>query len=258
MASLKSGSIPQKGDFSPHLGDMAKNQITSCGSLKDLLSDQKDYLVEEMVKKLRVYSAPGGNVLVDTQEGAYRIKIFIDLTIRALEGKQDLFFLDSELSGYFRSSQYFELSYICQFYATFLTTVNELLRRVPPVEKIKLYEEYLDLAEIIFKGFTILAVCYTETKEEKVMAKIKELQELYEFTHKVLYSYKMEDPLSQREMDVLKGMVEGKSNDLISKTLFISEHTVRSHIKNIYRKLNVSSKGQAVAKAMRLKLFQEL
>jgi DNA-binding CsgD family transcriptional regulator len=59
-------------------------------------------------------------------------------------------------------------------------------------------------------------------------------------------------------MDVLKRMVEGKSNDLISKTLFISEHTVRSHIKNIYRKLNVSSKGQAVAKAMRLKLFQDL
>ena len=56
--------------------------------------------------------------------------------------------------------------------------------------------------------------------------------------------------LTQRELEILKGIVSGYTDHKIAASLFISEHTVRTHIKNLYRKLGVSSKSQAVAKAI--------
>jgi DNA-binding NarL/FixJ family response regulator len=57
-------------------------------------------------------------------------------------------------------------------------------------------------------------------------------------------------PLTQRELEVLKGIVAGHTDRKIAESLFISQHTVRTHIKSLYRKLDVSSKSQAVAKAI--------
>jgi DNA-binding CsgD family transcriptional regulator len=50
-------------------------------------------------------------------------------------------------------------------------------------------------------------------------------------------------------------MVAGHTDRNIAGSLCISEHTVRTHIKSIYRKLNVSSKSQAVAKAIQDKII---
>jgi DNA-binding NarL/FixJ family response regulator len=59
-----------------------------------------------------------------------------------------------------------------------------------------------------------------------------------------------ETPLSSREMDILKGLVDGKSYITIANTLFISPHTVRKHMTNIYDKLHVHSKVEAVTMAI--------
>jgi DNA-binding NarL/FixJ family response regulator len=61
--------------------------------------------------------------------------------------------------------------------------------------------------------------------------------------------------LSDREMDVLKGLVDGLSYKQIADKHFISLLTVQSHIKKTYEKLQVHSKNEAVAKAMRSRLF---
>ena len=53
-------------------------------------------------------------------------------------------------------------------------------------------------------------------------------------------------PLSERETEVLKGIADGKSYTKIALDLFISKETVRSHIKNIYQKLAVNSKVEAL------------
>ncbi len=53
-------------------------------------------------------------------------------------------------------------------------------------------------------------------------------------------------PLSERETAVLKCISEGKSYTRIALDLFISKETVRSHIKNIYQKLAVNSKAEAL------------
>lgn len=55
-------------------------------------------------------------------------------------------------------------------------------------------------------------------------------------------------PLSEREFDVLNCIYEGKTNQQITDSLFISINTVKTHINNIYLKLDVSSRSQAITK----------
>ena len=54
--------------------------------------------------------------------------------------------------------------------------------------------------------------------------------------------------LSEREAAVLNLLVQGKSNPAISKKLYISVNTVKNHLKNIYKKMSVTTRAEAVAK----------
>lgn len=54
------------------------------------------------------------------------------------------------------------------------------------------------------------------------------------------------DKLSKREMDILMAFTNGFSYTEISDAMFISPHTVRTHLKNIYSKIGVNSKAEAV------------
>jgi LuxR family maltose regulon positive regulatory protein len=62
--------------------------------------------------------------------------------------------------------------------------------------------------------------------------------------------------LKTREIEVLKLIQEGASNSEISEELFISINTVKTHILNIYAKLDVHSRTKAVAKAKELNLIE--
>ncbi|GAA4326860.1 response regulator transcription factor [Mucilaginibacter gynuensis] len=55
-----------------------------------------------------------------------------------------------------------------------------------------------------------------------------------------------DSPLSEREKEVLQGIAQGKTYSRIALDLFISKETVRTHIKNIYQKLAVNSKADAL------------
>ena len=61
-------------------------------------------------------------------------------------------------------------------------------------------------------------------------------------------------PLTKREKDVLTLLCNGESYKMIADNLCISSETVHSHIKKIYKKLEVNSKSEAVAKALREKI----
>jgi LuxR family maltose regulon positive regulatory protein len=60
------------------------------------------------------------------------------------------------------------------------------------------------------------------------------------------------EPLSEREIEVLLLIAAGFSNQVIADKLFISLNTVRTHTKNIYTKLDVHSRTQAIARAKEL------
>jgi DNA-binding NarL/FixJ family response regulator len=57
--------------------------------------------------------------------------------------------------------------------------------------------------------------------------------------------------LSEREREILRHVAEGKRNDDIAATLFISPQTVQTHVRNVLGKLEVHSKLEAVALAVR-------
>ena len=57
------------------------------------------------------------------------------------------------------------------------------------------------------------------------------------------------EPLTNREIEVLRMLAKGVSNQEIAKSLFISPETVKRHLSNIYRKLKVGSRHQAVVSA---------
>lgn len=61
--------------------------------------------------------------------------------------------------------------------------------------------------------------------------------------------------LSKRELEILNLMAQGHSNEEIAKSLFISLSTVKSHNQNLFMKLDVKRRIQAVEKAKRLSLI---
>ncbi len=62
-------------------------------------------------------------------------------------------------------------------------------------------------------------------------------------------------PLTSRETEVLEQLAKGKSYSIIADELFIHKETVKSHIKNIYFKLQVNSKAEALEIARKNKLI---
>jgi transcriptional regulator EpsA len=62
--------------------------------------------------------------------------------------------------------------------------------------------------------------------------------------------------LTERERQVLRGLGEGRSNQQIAQALEISALTVKNHVQRILRKLGVSNRAHAVARAMGLRLLE--
>jgi LuxR family maltose regulon positive regulatory protein len=63
------------------------------------------------------------------------------------------------------------------------------------------------------------------------------------------------EPLSDRELDVLRLLAAGRSNPEIAEALFISLNTVKAHVKSVFGKLGVHNRSQALLRAQELKLI---
>jgi len=61
--------------------------------------------------------------------------------------------------------------------------------------------------------------------------------------------------LSAREYEVLQLLAKGKSNAEIGEELYLSIHTIKTHVSNLYLKMDVKSRTQAMDKAKRLKII---
>jgi LuxR family maltose regulon positive regulatory protein len=64
------------------------------------------------------------------------------------------------------------------------------------------------------------------------------------------------EPLSERELEVLRLVVAGLANRDIAEELIISLNTVKWHTKNIYGKLQAHSRAQAIARAYELEIIK--
>lgn len=143
----------------------------------------------------------------------------------------------------------------------------ELLRAEYPGLKILMLTDYGD-DERIFDSLRAGAVGYLLKNSgiEKITAAIREAWQggapmSGEVAKKVLAYFRNQQKtgrltaaLSTREKEVLDALTAGLSDKLIADKLCISIPTVRFHLKNIYAKLHVNSRSEAVIKAMQEKL----
>ncbi len=113
-----------------------------------------------------------------------------------------------------------------------------------------------DSEEDVFRGLEAGAMGYI-LKDSPQTTLISAIQAVYngkrtispELAQKLLQR-KTYPRLSPREMDIIRLMKEGKSNQIISVHLNITESTVKSHVKNILFKLGANDRTQAVTKAL--------
>lgn len=122
--------------------------------------------------------------------------------------------------------------------------------------------------EKIFQSIKAGAIGYIlkKTPTEKIISSIKEASQggapmSPEVARRVLGYFK-ENPLSkissklsEREIEILESLMEGLSYKAIGEKLFLSVHTVRFHLHNIYEKLHVKSRAEAVSLAIKNKLL---
>jgi DNA-binding NarL/FixJ family response regulator len=99
-----------------------------------------------------------------------------------------------------------------------------------------------------------------ETSPVDILNSIKEVNQggspmSPSIARRIIGSFKpaAENPLTKRENEILEKLCEGENYKLIADSLFISGHTVRAHIKSIYGKLHVNSRGEAVKVAIKNK-----
>jgi DNA-binding NarL/FixJ family response regulator len=67
----------------------------------------------------------------------------------------------------------------------------------------------------------------------------------------VLFNFRRGPGLTEREVDVLKGVAAGLSDKEIALKLFLSEPTVKSHLRSVYQKLRIHNRAQAAAYAVK-------
>lgn len=123
------------------------------------------------------------------------------------------------------------------------------------------YEVYIGFIAVIFTALGIwLALKLSKPKIETVVVE----KEVYINTNENLpgqeafvlnTSIVSQLELSKRELEVLGLLAQGHSNQEIAEKLFVSVSTVKTHIQNLFEKLDVKRRMQAVEKAKRLRLI---
>ncbi|MCP4675052.1 MAG: response regulator transcription factor [Deltaproteobacteria bacterium] len=106
-------------------------------------------------------------------------------------------------------------------------------------------EEMADAIRTVHKGEALIQPAMAR----EVVAEFSRLARGYSSGQNV-----RSEPLTDRELDVLKAMAEVLSNLEISKKLSITEGTVKNHVSNLLTKLNTRDRIQAVLKAQRISL----
>lgn len=138
------------------------------------------------------------------------------------------------------------------------------LKALYPALQVLMLTVYAD-DEHIFEAICAGACGYLlkDTPPTKLLEAIRELREggapmSPEIARKVVTMFQKTAPpptneqqLSPRELQVLKSLAEGHSYKTAAAALSLSEDTIRFHVRNIYEKLHVHSKSEAVLKAFR-------
>lgn len=181
----------------------------------------------------------GYKYLIDNTDGFKVVSVYRsyeDATKKIFNEKPDVLLLDVELPG-----------------ISGIDAIPKLKKLIPEtwILILTVYEQ----EEKIFRALGNGASGYLtkNTPHEKIIDAIREVVEgggpmSAHIARMVIQSFKKneETPLTRRETEILEQIATGKSRKRIADELFIDLETVKSHIKNIYHKLDVHSKADAI------------
>jgi DNA-binding CsgD family transcriptional regulator len=224
-------------------------------SLGEYLLSHIDNIVEQMCQRLALLPrSPDREYQIQTEKDRKRLCRWMEELIGGLGGRQDFFLIDQQRAIELPSLQSLGLEFSFHYYNIFQHVLKEHLVKICEEEKpdpLTLCLELQDLNNILLQGYNCIATYYVKTREDRI-EKILRMREIQDFQ-----THMLQEPLSKREMEVLKCIADGHSDQAIADALFISKNTIRSHIKNIYRKLAVTSKAQAISKAFYYKILDK-
>jgi DNA-binding NarL/FixJ family response regulator len=127
-----------------------------------------------------------------------------------------------------------------------LLTVNDEMQSVENIAPPSLEEELETMPPVSISAF--ISRVYEAAIHTNMVAVNKVLAF---FNHRLEESTKNGYGLTSRELEILRCLVSGDTYKKIASHCHISVGTVRSHIMNIYRKLDVNSRSNAIVKAMK-------
>jgi len=140
--------------------------------------------------------------------------------------------------------------------------LSKLKKHLPELNIIMLtiHEE----SELVFSSLEKGAIGYL-LKSNNPNLILQGIREVYQggspmspsIARKIITSFQPEKDnlLTKRELEILQELSIGANNKKIAEDLFISTNTVKAHIKNIYKKLHVHSRAEAVSKAIKKRMI---
>jgi len=181
----------------------------SSPDLRDLICRHKDYIIQEMKRRLdQLQRSPYQDFILRTKDGQRRFDIWVDLVIRSLDGNHEPFFADQERVGYSRDVQGFGLENAFQIYNIFKQVIFGILQRSVESKKIislNLCEDLEKLNEILFQGYRIVTASFMKTREERITEKVTHLKELYRFTQEIITIFDLEE-IANLILSKMKGL----------------------------------------------------
>ena len=188
-----------------------------------LIIDDNPELLQEVLPEygFSIFTAFSGNEAVenlDNREQSFDL-ILLDILMPKINGW--------EILKYIRGNQFYKFVPVIM--------VTALSSEVDLVSSLKVGAD-----DYIPKPFNI----------PTLIAKIEALLRRSSWVGSVSRTICFEGLLTLREKEIMSLIAEGDSNKKIAEKLFLSELTVKTHLKNIFKKLNVSNRTQAILTAM--------
>jgi signal transduction histidine kinase len=170
-------------------------------SLREILIHYREDIIQKMKYLLdKEAFSPYKEFMLHTEEGKHRLNIWIDKLIRSLdgEGARKVYFTDEERDGYTRAIQGFKLEFSFQVHQRFQGVLWEILGELAAQKKMNLliiWEEIQELNEVLFKGYHIIANSFLRTREERINKKMSHLQEVFDYTQRIITTFNLKEIL---------------------------------------------------------------
>ncbi len=142
-----------------------------------------------------------------------------------------------------------------------IEVTRKLKQKCPDIDFIMLTVQSDD--DSIFESLCAGASGYL-LKDTSPVDLLRHIREVYDggspmssqIARRIINSFRViSNPLSDRESEILRLLSQGMNYKDVADDLFLSPHTVKSHIKNIYSKLHVKNRAEAIYKAIKQNLI---